>query len=113
MRATTLAVGLISAAARSPAINPRYSATLLVAMPKYSARSAKIVPVRASLTIAPKPAGPGFPREPPSASTMSLSGVLVALTGPTPQFAPGFAHIHRSAGPHLVPQPRFEPVPAR
>jgi hypothetical protein len=42
-----------SAAARSPAIRPEYSATLLVATPSPSARSASTSPVFASRTTAP------------------------------------------------------------
>src|SRR4051812_43966261 len=52
-----------------PAIRPRYSATLLLAIPMAVPSSARTRPVSASLTSAPYAAGPGLPREPPSAST--------------------------------------------
>ncbi len=69
IRTWTRASGSSSRAARRPASRPRYSATLLVATPMYSAASARVSPVAASLTTAPYPAGPGLPRDPPSAST--------------------------------------------
>jgi hypothetical protein len=50
-----------SSAARSP----RYSATLFVATPMPSWKSVISVP-SVSSTRTPKPAGPGFPRDPPS-----------------------------------------------
>ena len=56
------------AAIRSPAIRPEYSATLLVATPIVVPSSASTSPVLASLSTAPYAAGPGLPREPPSAS---------------------------------------------
>src|SRR4051794_33208141 len=71
IRTSTLAVGSRSRAACRPATRPPYSATLLVARPTDSARSARTRPVWASRTSAPYPAGPGLPRDPPSASTMS------------------------------------------
>ncbi|SLI09280.1 Uncharacterised protein [Mycobacteroides abscessus subsp. abscessus] len=61
-----------SAAASSPAISPRYSATLFVAMPTLSRRSASTATWSASNTTAPYPAGPGLPRDPPSASTITF-----------------------------------------
>src|SRR5437588_3084992 len=67
-----------SCAARRPATSPWYSATLLVARPSPPRRSASTSPVSASITTAPNPAGPGLPREPPSASTITLR-----VTGPT------------------------------
>src|SRR4051794_15343006 len=70
IRTSTLAGGSRSSAACSPATSPPYSATLLVARPTDSARSASTRPVSASRTSAPYPAGPGLPRDPPSASTM-------------------------------------------
>src|SRR3954447_17248270 len=71
IRTSTLDVGSRSRAACSPATRPPYSATLLVARPTDSARSASTRPLSASRTSAPYPAGPGLPRDPPSASTMS------------------------------------------
>src|SRR4051795_6400193 len=71
IRTSTLAVGSRSRAACKPATSPPYSATLLVARPTDSARSASTRPLSASRTSAPYPAGPGLPRDPPSASTMS------------------------------------------
>src|SRR5439155_16774664 len=56
-------------AARRPASRPWYSATLLVVVASAAACSASTSPVSASRTTAPYPAGPGLPREPPSAST--------------------------------------------
>src|SRR3954468_7679179 len=71
MRASTSGVGSRSNAACSPATRPPYSATLLVARPTDAARSASTRMVSESRTSAPEPAGPGLPREPPSASTIS------------------------------------------
>jgi hypothetical protein len=76
IRTWTAASGSRARAARSPAIRPLYSATLLVAVPMYSATSASGSPVTASRTTAPYPAGPGLPREPPSASTMKRRRVI-------------------------------------
>src|SRR4051794_19531249 len=67
IRTSTSAEGSSSSAASRPAISPRYSATLLVAVPIDSERSATTTP--SERTSAPYPAGPGLPREPPSAST--------------------------------------------
>ena len=53
IRTSMSARGSISAAARSPAISPLYSATLLVAMPIDSDRSASTIPVSGSRTSAP------------------------------------------------------------
>jgi len=50
-------------------MSPWYSATLLLARPMPAATSASTSPLAASLTTAPYPAGPGLPRDPPSAST--------------------------------------------
>src|SRR5579875_1665178 len=72
IRTSTDACGSIRATARRPAIRPEYSATLLVATPSDSDSSARTSPVAASRTRAPYPAGPGFPRDPPSASTISV-----------------------------------------
>ena len=55
----------------SAATTARYSATLLLAVPMASARSTSTSPVEASFTTVPNAAGPGLPREPPSASTIS------------------------------------------
>ncbi len=53
IRTSTAASGSRSRAARSPAIRPLYSATLLVACPMNSAASAMICPVSPSRTSAP------------------------------------------------------------
>jgi hypothetical protein len=81
---TCTPVAFSSPAARSPSISPVYSATLFVVMPSDAYRSSRISPVAASRTTAPYPAGPGFPRDPPSASTMTLR----SLTVPIPPCAP-------------------------
>ena len=57
----------------SPASKPLYSATLFVATPMTSKSSATIFPF--SVTTAPYPAGPGFPREPPSAVSLNERAV--------------------------------------
>ena len=82
----------------SPAISPRYSATLLVASPMYSARSASTSPVSASSSTAPYAAGPGLPREPPSAS-MTGRTVPSGLRARTRRCAPGCGGTPRSAAP--------------
>src|SRR4051812_18775516 len=69
IRTSTSASGATVCAMVSPAIRPRYSATLLLAIPIVVPSSARTRPVWASLTSAPYAAGPGLPREPPSAST--------------------------------------------
>lgn len=53
IRTWTVAVGSSSRAARRPATRPRYSATLFVATPMYSAASASVSPVAASMTTEP------------------------------------------------------------
>ena len=53
IRTCTCALGSMANAASSPAINPRYSATLLDAVPSGSARSASNAPVSVSRTRAP------------------------------------------------------------
>ena len=53
IRTCTSAVGSIARAASSPAISPRYSATLLDCLPSGSARSASSAPVSVSRTRAP------------------------------------------------------------
>ncbi|CAM5610069.1 hypothetical protein SANTM175S_01430 [Streptomyces antimycoticus] len=53
IRTRTSASGSRAYAARNPAIRPLYSATLLVAVPMYSATSASGSPVSASRTTAP------------------------------------------------------------
>ena len=68
IRTSISASGASSAAIRSPAISPEYSATLLVATPIVVPSSAMTAPVSASLRTAPYAAGPGLPRDPPSAS---------------------------------------------
>jgi len=52
-RTVTSAAGSMSKAAFNPATSPEYSATLLLAMPTDSARSAITTPVAASRTSAP------------------------------------------------------------
>ena len=74
---TATVVAPRSRAAVSPAINPEYSATLLVARPTYPFRSASTVWSAAATTTDPYPAGPGFPREPPSAYTITLIAALM------------------------------------
>ncbi len=90
------ASGSISTAARSPATRPEYSATLLLTMPRYSARSASTRPLAGSRTSAPYPAGPGFPREPPSASTTSRASgtgqTLAAGSGRRTRMRPHSSH---------------------
>ncbi len=53
IRTRTSASGSRACAARRPASSPRYSATLLVAVPMYSAASARVSPVSGSMTTAP------------------------------------------------------------
>ncbi len=53
MRTWTVAAGSRVWAARRPASRPRYSATLFVATPMYSAASSRVWPVAASQTTAP------------------------------------------------------------
>ncbi|OOK71976.1 putative phosphoglycerate mutase [Mycobacterium kansasii] len=60
-------------ASSRPAINPRYSATLLVARPIACLDSASTVERSMVHTTAPYPAGPGLPRDPPSASMMTFT----------------------------------------
>ena len=76
------ASGASSAAKRRPAIRPLYSATLLLATPIVLPSSAITSPVSASLRTAPYAAGPGFPREPPSASMTTARGVRLSVTDP-------------------------------
>src|SRR5690606_30510324 len=63
--------GSTSRARRRPAISPSYSATLLVATPIGSAARASTSPESGSRITTPNAAGPGFPRAPPSTSTIS------------------------------------------
>ena len=74
IRTSMSASGASSAAIRSPAISPEYSATLLVATPIVVPSSAITAPVSASLSTAPYADGPGLPREPPSASITTERG---------------------------------------
>ena len=74
IRTSMSASGANSSASLSPAIRPEYSATLLVATPIVVPSSAITSPVAASFSNAPYAAGPGLPREPPSASTMTEVG---------------------------------------
>src|SRR5262249_58484264 len=82
-----------SAGALTRAIRPRSSEPLLVLRPSAPRRSTSTAPVAASRTTAPYPAGPGLPREPPSASTTTL----IALTAP---YAPECAGSSRTARCH-------------
>src|SRR4051794_36850918 len=82
IRTSIEAPGAYSAASSSPAINPEYSATLLVVMPSVLPCCAMISPVTGSRTRAPYAAGPGFPREPPSASTMTWVMLIRVLGSP-------------------------------
>ncbi len=63
---------------------PEYSAKLLVRMPRNSESSAMTWP-ELSVMWAPKPAGPGFPRAPPSQWAVmvscEVSGKRVGLLG--------------------------------
>src|SRR3977135_2242862 len=69
---TSTSVAPSLAASSSPAISPRYSATLLVARPIACLLSASTAPWSVDQTTVPYPAGPGLPRDPPSASTMTF-----------------------------------------
>ena len=80
IRASICASGANSSASLSPAIRPEYSATLLVATPIAVPSSAMTSPVAASFSTAPYAAGPGLPREPPSASMMTEVGPVTVLT---------------------------------
>ncbi|CAM5638801.1 hypothetical protein STENM223S_00030 [Streptomyces tendae] len=53
IRTCTVASGSSSLATRRPASRPRYSATLLVTTPRYSAASTRVSPVTGSRTTAP------------------------------------------------------------
>ena len=68
IRTSTSASGATVCAIVRPAIRPRYSATLLLAVPIVVPSSARTRPLSASLTSAPYAAGPGLPRDAPSAS---------------------------------------------
>ena len=63
-------------ASSKPAIRPRYSATLLVARPMACLLSASTVERSALHTTAPYPAGPGLPRDPPSASMTTFTAQI-------------------------------------
>src|SRR4051812_32394337 len=73
-----------SRARRSPSSSPRYSATLLVAVPRTSIASSRTSPSGEEITEAPA-AGPGLPRAPPSTWTTTFN------RGPD-----------RRSGPHLL-----------
>ena len=63
---TTLRRGCwCSSAQARTASRPEYSAKLLVRLPRNSESSARVLPWSSVMT-APKPAGPGLPRAPPS-----------------------------------------------
>src|SRR5690606_26424607 len=70
---TSTRVAPSSAAARSPSISPVYSATLLVVTPWPPLRAATTRSPSASRSTAPYPAGPGCPRDPRSASTITCT----------------------------------------
>src|SRR5690606_23261110 len=115
IRPPTTASGSLRAAASRPAISPRYSATLLVAVPIGSATSASTSPPAASRTTAPNPAGPALPRDPPSAPTASLRPIpgSPGLTAPPRWSAPRTSR-RRPPPPACAPsrsppssQPRF------
>ncbi len=76
IRTSIAAPGANSSASLSPAIRPEYSATLLLATPMVVPSSAMTSPVTASFSTAPYAAGPGLPREPPSASMTTEVGPL-------------------------------------
>src|SRR5699024_5973482 len=92
-RTCTRDFGKRPATPSTPASSPRYSTTLFVALPMCLARCAKTFP-SPSQTTAPYPAGPGFPREPPSALMMTIAG---SFTDRTPRCEPGCGHTPRSA----------------
>ena len=87
------ASGVCSCRSSRPAINPRYSATLLLATPIASARSAMIFPESASRISEPYAAGPGLPRDPPSVSMMTRT-----ITAPIRGSGPGFCRTRGTAG---------------
>src|SRR5215831_19091678 len=68
-----------AAAASSPAIRPRYSAALLVTVPRYSPRASTSRP-DSSLSTNPNAPGPGFPRAPPSQRSRQTPGEGVSIT---------------------------------
>src|SRR5260370_17966602 len=108
IRTSTSAPCAVAAAARRPAISPEYSATLLVARPMLSLTSASTSPVPASSTTAPNPAGPGLPREPPSAATMRRP---LTPGSQTPFGRADQDPAAPPAAPHLVVAPRPHPAP--
>src|SRR5215210_7531735 len=69
---TSTSVAPSARARSSPSSNPRYSATLLVARPSVTAASSSTSPSGVVSTAAAA-AGPGFPREPPSTWTTTLT----------------------------------------
>src|ERR1700750_2960826 len=81
IRTSTSASGATCWAKVSPAMRPRYSATLLLATPIVVPSSASTRPVAASLPRPRYAAGPGLPRDPPSASITTRS-VVSAITSP-------------------------------
>ena len=105
IRTSISACGANCSASRRPPISPLYSATLLVATPIVDPSSAITSPVSASFSTAPYAAGPGLPREPPSASISTLRWRKGSLTGPILRCAPGSAGTPRSA----PPRPRAAP----
>ena len=88
-----------SAAAVSPAIRPRYSATLLVAMPMAALRSASTAPVRRPAPPRRSRPGPGCPasRRRPRPPPEGRPPVGPRLTARTRRSAPGSAGSCRSA----------------
>src|SRR4051812_11965873 len=102
IRTSMSASGARSAARRRPAISPRYSATLLLATPIVVPSSASTTPVWASLSTAPYAAGPGFPRDPPSASTRTELGPLTAPSSEARVGGPHQDALALLAADHLV-----------
>src|SRR5919201_3401396 len=78
-------------------MRPRYSATLLVAMPSGSENSSTSVPSGCSMRT-PKPPGPGLPRAPPSMYAIT-EAVLTAAEAAAPNVIAGPAP---SAGERVV-----------
>src|SRR3954447_21286099 len=75
---TSTSVAPSRRASSNPSSSPLYSATLFVVSPMWRPSAASSCPSAGSLTTAPIPAGPGFPRAPPSTWTTSF---LIAFEG--------------------------------
>jgi hypothetical protein len=102
IRTSISASGANSWASFRPAISPEYSATLLVASPSVLPSSASTSPVSASFRSAPYAAGPGLPRDPPSASTITRRGASV--TARSQRCGPGSAGTPRTGSPGRRPR---------